>query len=64
MANTFFKFDRRALPNKHFFLRTPFVTYITNVKQSLYLTIAAFPLVSVLTLSFLENVVACLGRCP
>ena len=58
MANTFFKFDRRALPNEHFFLWTPFLKYITNVKQSLYLTITAFPLVSVLTLSLLEHVVA------
>ena len=64
MANTFFKFDRWAIPNEHFFLWTPFLTYIANVKQSLYLTITAFPLVSALTLSLLEHVVACLVPRP
>ena len=63
MANTFFKFDRWALPNEHLFLRTSFLTYITK-GQSLYLAITAFPSVSALTLSLLEHVVACLVPRP
>ena len=39
MANTFFKFQRRALPNGHLCF-TDTISYVnTRVKQSLYVTL-------------------------